>query len=143
MLFRSRTVELAAQLESYRGKFAGALSKGEAEHLAQACLLTARDFLRETQAIAFEREEAVTELVEVLRKALVQVAGNSEALENKLLASSERISHLAELDDIREIKQQIAEEVTQLKQVVAEQHERHKEFAAHMQSRFDRLQSEL
>lgn len=139
----TRTVELAAQLESYRGKFQGALAKGEAGRLAQACLLTCRDFLRETQAIAFEREEAVTELVDVLRRALVQVAGNSESLETKLLASSERIGHLAELEDIREIRQQIAEEVTQLKQVVAEQHERHREFAAHMQSRLERLQSEL
>ena len=32
----TRTVELAAQLESYRGKFEGALAKGEAGRLAQA-----------------------------------------------------------------------------------------------------------
>lgn len=139
----TRTVEMAAQLESFRGMFAGAVAKGGLPRLAGECLIACQDFLRETQAIAFEREEAVAELVDVLRKALVQVAGNSEAVENKLLTSSERISHLAGLENIREIKRQIADEVEQLRQLAAEQHERQKEFAAHMQSRFDRLHSEL
>lgn len=136
------------------GAFKEALEQGR-ERLFSAT--DATDFAKEGRAVVVQceqqfkrmrryytnREANLTEIIAVLSKAMRDVAGESTAFNASVLGESERMRSLAQLDDIIELKRQVADSVGTLRSAVAEKQRRDEEAQAALTSEVESLQSRL
>lgn len=96
------------------------------------------DFLDRTRTYHSDREGELAELVHVLREAVDAVRGHSLTFEKALLRSTTEMGRLVQIDDIRELKRALANEVETIRTAVAE---RQKNEAAHFETLTTRVQS--
>jgi len=104
------------------------------ETIADAC----SDFLDRTRRYHADRDGELAELVHVLREAVEAVRGESLKFERHLLRSTTEMGRLVQIDDIRELKRALTEEVQTIRTAVAE---RQKNEAKHFETLTSRVQS--
>lgn len=116
-----RTYEFKAKLEKYRHQLANSIN-GDANTsvVASDCLRLCEDYLTRARAYLLEREGEVAEVIEVMRTALGKLAGEAKSFNVRLMGSSERFTRLTDIEDIRELKRHIAQEVRDLNRTVTE-----------------------
>lgn len=116
-----KTSEFRAKIENYRKNIARCGDDGPwPSSTADACLALCEDYFKRGRVYLAERESDFGEVIDVLRDALSKLTGESASFNVRLLSSSDRFSRLTEIQDIRELKKQISQEVVQFKRVVDE-----------------------
>jgi diguanylate cyclase len=78
-----------------------------------------------------------------MRVALAKLAGDANAFNVRLIGTSERISRLTEIEDIRELKKRITQEVNDLNRVVKEKQKQDEMQYAKLSRRIEVLQANL
>ena len=142
-----RTKEFRSQLELYRARLTGADaeagSRESLEATAQACLATCDLYFKQVRAFQTERETEFGEVIDILRKAVAEVAGEANTFHTRLLSASERFTRLSEIEDIRELKKQIVQEVSGLQNLVAEKRKQDEALCSRLSQTIEGLHSEL
>jgi len=78
-----------------------------------------------------------------MRIALVKISGEAKSFSVRLIGSSERFNRLTEIEDIRELKKQIAQEVHELNRTVAEKQKQDEVNFSRLSERIEVLQTNL
>ncbi|MFN8058877.1 MAG: diguanylate cyclase [Vicinamibacterales bacterium] len=111
---------LRTDLAGYRSQLGETSDLFEIERLGGACVRACEAFLRRSRSQLGEREAEYLELIGLLRQAIDALAGGSKAFHGKLMASTSELADIAKLDDIRELKRRVLQEVEHIKQVTVE-----------------------
>ena len=136
-LFRSKLAE-------YREKLANIPDNdSDSVAIAAECLGVCQEYLFRARKYLLERENEFAEVIDVMREALGKLAGDAKTFNVRLSGSSERIGRLAEIEDIRELKKQIAQEVRDLNRVVEEKQKQDEVNYAKLARRVEVLQTNL
>jgi diguanylate cyclase (GGDEF)-like protein len=90
-----------------------------------------------------DREGNLADIIAVLTKAMQEVTGHSSEFNASLLVESERMGRLVQLDDIIELKKEVAGSVGNLRQAVADKQRRDEEAQAALATQVESLQSRL
>ena len=115
------TYEFKTKLEKYRHRLANSVNGDpDTSVVASDCLRLCEDYLTRARTYLLEREGEVAEVIDVMRIALGKLAGEAKSFNVRLLGSSERFTRLTDIEDIRELKRHIAQEVRELNRAVTE-----------------------
>jgi diguanylate cyclase (GGDEF)-like protein len=116
-----KTAEFRAKLETYRKRLEQSADEDPSTfELANDCLRLCQDYLGRARVYLLDREREITDVIEIMLVALRKLAGDGKAFNVRLRSSSERIHRLTEIEDIRELKRRINQEVRDLDQIVTE-----------------------
>jgi len=137
------TKTFRATLEKYRLQLEQSEGDPNIAAVADECLQFCRDYLVRARRYLLEREIEFAELIDVMRIALGKLAGEAKAFNLTVKGSSERINRLTEIEDIRELKHRIYEEVLELDRVVNEKQKQDELNHARLSRRIEILQVNL
>jgi diguanylate cyclase (GGDEF)-like protein len=139
-----RTYEFRAKLEKYRHRLANS-SDGDPDTaiIAADCLRLCEDYFTRARTYLLERETEFAEVIEVMRIALGKLTGDAKAFSGRLLGSSERFHRLTDIEDIRELKKQVAKEVGELNRIVVEKQKQDEVNFAKLSKHIEVLQTSL
>jgi diguanylate cyclase (GGDEF)-like protein len=139
-----RTYEFRAKLEKYRHRLANSIhGDPNTAVVAGDCLHVCREYLTRARAYLLERETEFAEVIDVMRIALGKLAGEAKSFNVRLMGSSERFNRLTEIEDIRELKKTISQEVRELNRVVVEKQKQDELNYAKLSKRIEVLQTNL
>src|SRR5580658_10123395 len=122
-----KLVELRSRIEGHRLKISAALEWPDVQERVLSCLSVCQDYFDTARIHYNDREEAIGGVIEVLREAVQKIAREAGDFHSQILKSSDRLVRITEVDDLREIKRQIAGEVEGLKTMVAEKKKQEEE----------------
>jgi diguanylate cyclase (GGDEF)-like protein len=138
------TYEFRAKLEKYRHRLANCVhGDPNTAVVAGDCLHLCRDYLKRARTYLLERETEFAEVIDVMRIALGKLAGEAKSFNTRLMGSSERFNRLTDIEDIREMKKQISQEVRELNRVVVEKQKQDELNYAKLSKRIEVLQTSL
>jgi diguanylate cyclase (GGDEF)-like protein len=138
------TLEFRSKLERYRHRIANSVpGDPNTTLLASECFRLCQDYLGRARTYLLERETEIAELVDVLRIALGRLVGEAKSFNVRLMGSSERFNRLTEIEDIRELKKQITQEVRELNRAVVEKQKQDEASYAKLSRRIEVLQTNL
>ena len=139
--------EFRSKLELYRARITGvdaeAGNRESMEATAQECLAACNLYFKQVRMFQSEREAEYGEVIDILRKAVAEVAGEANTFHTRLLGASERFTRLSEIEDIRELKKQIAQEVSGLQDLVTEKRKQDEALCSKLSQTIEGLHSEL
>ena len=116
----------------------GAVSRFAAE-VVEIC----EEFYKREAGFETEREREIAALIETLTEAIRTLAGESASVNAELTRHSDRFKGLADVEEIRDLKRRISEEVSALNRFVAEKQERDEAYFSKLNKRIEVLQSRL
>ena len=137
------TTAFLTQLEGYRRRLQTVDDAPGLLRVTEACLGVCESYLSGSRRYIGAREAELTELIGILREAIAALTGGSSTFNAELLNRSQRMTELAELDDIRELKRQLSSEVRTLRNAVQEKQRRDDETYANLNMRVEVLQMKL
>jgi diguanylate cyclase (GGDEF)-like protein len=139
-----RTADFGTRLERLRkGLAAEGMTRQDVTATLEQVVQLCDSYFTETRTLLTEREKELGSLVQVLRDTLADLAGQAKTFHVDLMQTTDRISGLANIDDIRELKRRIASEAKELKNVVVEKQRRDDVLFMQLSRRVDALQSQL
>ena len=100
-------------------------------------------FVKSSRRYIAAREAELTEMIRILHEAARLMAGRSSSFNEQVMASSEKLNSFVQLDDIRQLKRQLADEVNLLRAAVEEKQRRDAEASATLTQRLKVLQRQL
>ena len=112
------------QLEGFRREILEAGRDGIPGLTALNTLDICRGQFKHCQNKQLKRDEYFTEIIIFLRKALINLSGDTKTFHEDLLVTTDRMKHLVDLRDIEELKSRITAEVNELNQAVTEKQKR-------------------
>lgn len=113
-----------SQLESVRREILESGKAGVPGITALTTLDLCRGQFKKSQSKRQERDAHLAEIIVFLRKALANLTGESQTFHDDLLGTTDRIQELIKIEDIRELRLRVTEEVQQLRSAVAEKQKR-------------------
>ncbi len=116
---------------------------GELDRLSTDCAATCREFFRLAAAFTAERDAEIKGLIDTLTGAIDRLSGDAVSVNQQLTGHSSRFHKLGELNDIRDLKRRVAQEVTALDRFVSEKQEREQAYFSKLTRRIDVLQARL
>ena len=134
--FRSRIREYRLVINDPR-------RRGEMPEVTDACIGLCRSYLEGARLYHAEREKELAELISILRDAAKLSVGDSTEFHAQVLASSDRFVKISELENIRELRRRIGDEVGNLRCVVAEKQQKDEQAYAQLTRRVETLQKKL
>jgi len=137
------TAEFRSDLNYYRDQITSSKSDESLEAETDKCLSVCQTHFRNARLYRREREAEISDLINVLRQALAELAGEAANFNTIIASSSERFERLEKIDDIRELKRQISEEVGDLKRVVTEKQRKEQTAYSKLTRRVEGLQTKL
>ena len=111
--------------------------------LSDDCLATCRDFFKRSAVFVAERDKEINDLVQTLTGAIDQLAGEAVSVNKQLTGHTNRFNRLVEIEDIRDLKRRISQEVTALNRFVSEKHEREEAYYSKLTKKIEVLQARL
>ncbi|HVG38952.1 MAG TPA: diguanylate cyclase, partial [Pyrinomonadaceae bacterium] len=138
-----KTADFRAQLESHQARVITAPSNEAAQSTLMSCLELCQDYFQRAGKYILERETELNEVIKVLREAVAELAGEANNFHGNLVSTTERFSQMAKLEDLRHIRNAIAQEVGELKKIVAEKQKKDQASYSRLTKRIDGLQSKL
>ena len=139
-----KTYEFRSKLERYRHRLANSVhGDPNTAVVANDCFRLCQDYLKRAHAYLLERETEFAEVIDVMRIALGKIAGEAKSFSVRLIGSSERFNRLTEIEDIRELKKQISQEVRELNRTVAEKQKQDEVNYSRLSDRIEVLQTNL
>ena len=137
------TEKFRAQLEHYRSQLSQATDYRHIDNLLSAAVRLCEEFFQRSQTYLVDREQEFRELIQMLRDALLSLAGDSQAFHGQLVETSARLNRLLELDDIRALKSRLTQEVEALKRTVEQRQREEQAHFSELTERVGALQSTL
>jgi diguanylate cyclase (GGDEF)-like protein len=139
-----KTDEFRTRLQGFRTRLESSID-GDPETLkiANECLQLCDDYLHRSRTYLFDREREFLEVIDVMRIALNKLAGESKAFSTRLMGNSDRIHRLTEIEDIRELKRRIYQEVEDLNRIVTEKQKQDEGQYTKLSKRIEVLQASL
>ena len=77
-------------------------------------------FIERQKQYLYDREYELKDIIELLTKAMVELDSDAQEYNQKILEQSEKIERITLLDDIKKIKQALAQEIEQIRETVKE-----------------------
>ena len=77
-------------------------------------------FIERQKQYLYDREYELKDIIELLTQAMVELDSESQEYNQKILKQSEKIERITRLDDIKKIKQALAQEIEQIRETVKE-----------------------
>jgi diguanylate cyclase len=81
-------------------------------------------FIERQKQYLYDREHELKDIIELLTSAMVELDSESQEYNQKILRQSEKIELITRLDDIKKIKQALAQEIEQIRETVKEKQTR-------------------
>ena len=141
--------EFRSALETYYHRLESAASREVEETIARECVGFCQEFQRKIQSHLSERESEVTDLVRVVEQLVAAMSGQTVTFDAQLAGSSDRLTRIVEIDDLRILKRRLSLELVTLRRVLDEQRQQHEENqrklsgeVALLQKRLDRVREE-
>jgi diguanylate cyclase len=139
-----KTYEFRSKLERYRHRLANSVhGDPNTAIVANECFRLCQDYLKRAHTYLLERETEFAEVIDVMRVALGRMSGEAKSFSVRLIGSSERFNRLTEIEDIRELKKQIAKEVRDLNHTVSEKQKQDEVNYSRLSKRIEVLQTNL
>jgi diguanylate cyclase len=136
-------VSFRSKLESLRREILNN-EKGEVSKLTAATTLDlCSGQFKKTQSKRMERDAYFAEIILFLRNALANLTGDTQTFHSDLMGTTDRIRELIKIDNIRELRMRVAEEVNQLKTMVSEKQIHYKTQIAQLSEKISVLQQKL
>lgn len=137
------TARFRVQLEECQNRIDAAGDKSELEQAVQYCAALCDDFYRRAQQHQWERDSELAELIDVVQQVVAAVTGSTRRLDDRLTGTSERLTRLVEISDIRILKRRLALELDSLRETIAEQRAAHEDQQRRLHAEVGRLQHQL
>ena len=134
--FRNKLVE-------YRRALANTEPGPELANLAHSCLKTCETYLLEAREFVKNREAELLDLIGLFRRTAAALVGDTSDFGDQLLATSEKISRMAQVEDVRELKRLLTAEAQTLRTAVEAKRHRDEEVYNKLSTRVEMLQSRL
>lgn len=139
-----KTADFLTRLERLRASLKGDdLSLEDVTATVDQAVTLCSTYFTEIRGVLTEREKELAGLVQVLRDTLADLAGQARSFNVDLMKTTDRMSGLANIDDIRELKRRISSEARELKNVVVEKQRRDDVLFMQLSRRVDALQNQL
>lgn len=135
--------EFQIRIREYRSALHDPRRRGELPQVTDACILLCRTYLEGSRTYHAEREKELTEVIAILRDAAKLSVGNSTDFNSQVLASSDRFLRISELENIRELRKRMNDEVANLRRAVAEKQQKDEEAYSTLTRRVETLQAKL
>src|SRR3954468_6797302 len=130
-----RTEDFLAHLGRIRANLSGDPHGESFAATAEECFTLCRDYYERASVYLLDREKEFNQVIQLLRSTVTELANESNTFQSRLNDSSERLNRLGEIQDIRELKQVLALEVSQLKNAIAERRKQEEESQQWMSQR--------
>lgn len=130
-------------LQGHRAVAMDASRRQDLDGTARACIAACTTYFEASRTYTAERERELTELVSMLQDAARLSLGQSADFHAEVLASSKRVESIAQLDDIRDLRRRLGDEVSGLRRAVAEKQKREDEAFRALTTRVETLQARL
>jgi diguanylate cyclase (GGDEF)-like protein len=137
------TAALRARLSQHREVLGQVLHPQEERQEGAECVTTCEEFLRRVHLDARARETELTDLVTLLRDATAKMIGESSDFHAEILSSADRFKTMAGLEDLRDLKRQLSDEISSLERAVETKKLRDREAMANLSKRVEVLQLDL
>lgn len=137
------TEEFRDALKSLRTRIAATPVGPALRDLTDECIKTCERYFGSSRGYHKAREAEMTEMIGILRSAAALMVDDSSEFHTKLLSSSERFSSLSQLDDIRELRRRLGDEVSELRTAVETKQKRDEEQFTELTNRVTVLQQRL
>lgn len=131
------------EIDRCRAQFTTTTDASAVEALSDSCLQACRQALALAAAQHAVKRAEVQSLIEHVRGAVSALVGDHETFSSRLDGSSERMAALAELNDLRRLKECLVVEVTSLKKIAAERRKSWASAVSLFESRVLTLESDL
>jgi diguanylate cyclase len=128
-----------AQIEEFRRRLDEVETSAVVSAFPDAC----DDYFTRARAYLLEREREYAALIDVLRDTVSRLAGESGSFHAELLATSDRMERLVDIDDLRELKARVARESTRLREATEEQKRHEEQTRSRLHRRIETLQASL
>ncbi len=132
-----------ARLAEYRRVVTDPHRRAELPKMIEVCLQTCRAYLEGSRTYHSEREKELTEVITILRDAAKLSVGDSAEFHAQVIASSDRFIAISQLENIRDLRRRMGEEVDTLKRAVEEKQRRDELAYAQLTTRVEMLQKKL
>ena len=137
------TTEFRSQLNHFRVQLINPSPSATIESTAKECFALCHDYFERAGTYLVEREAEFNQIINVLRKTIAELAGEATNFQDRMDSSSKRISQLTDIQDIRELKRLLAQEVSELKQTLAEKQKREEDSFRKLYHQMQGLQTKL
>ena len=137
------TDDFRRTIEKFRQDLRGATASGALADLTADCMDTCQQFHRRAHAYLANRESDLLDVIELLRKAVATVSRGSLGYEQQIEASTERLTHSAELDNLAELKAAIQNEVESIRRTTRERHDLEAAAFRQLGDRVEELEGQL
>lgn len=131
------------RLREYRGVVADPARRGDLPAVADACVAVCRAYLQGSRSYLLEREQELTEVITILQDAAKLSVGTSAQFHAQVIESSDRFNRIAELENIRELRKRMNDEVGTLRRAVVEKQQKDEAAYAQLNTRVETLQKKL
>lgn len=131
------------RLREYRGAVADSARRADLPAIADACVGVCRAYLQGSRAYLREREQELTEVITILQDAAKLSVGSSAEFHAQVIESSDRFNRIAELENIRELRKRMNDEVGTLRRAVVEKQQKDDAAYAQLSTRVETLQKKL
>jgi diguanylate cyclase len=138
-----KTRDFRSRLQTYRHSLASSEGRKDFARYSTECLHMCEDYFQRSRKYLLERESEFGEVINYLREAVSRLAGESHTFSTELNHSTERIQRLTDIEDIRELKKQISNEVQNLKRTIDEKKQKEEASYSRLSKRMELLQHSL
>jgi diguanylate cyclase len=135
--------EYRTKLDEYAAGVAEETDAYRLEILRGNCLKTSQEYFKEWDRHLKEREDELRDVIDLLMTGLQTISKDNTTFHTELTATNERIQGYCDLDDIREIKKRLANEVARLKETIKVKQQSEAAQISVLSDRVTTLQSKL
>jgi diguanylate cyclase len=137
------TTVFRRDLQRFAAEIEAAPDEQALERIAAACVERCSDYFRKAQERLSERDTELSALLAVVEQLVAAVAGDARSMDEQLACSSDRLTRIVEINDLRILKRRLSLELTTLRRVIDEQRDQHERQREHMTAEVGRLQKRL
>jgi len=137
------TRTFAAGIKDFREQIARSTHDQETRRLTIAALRACEQFLRKSRQFHTTRQQELRDLIGILRDTARHVAGDNTEFHAAMQAITDRFCGMSQIDDIRELKRQIADEASTLQSTLESKQKRDAEVMSALAERVETLQKNL
>ena len=137
------TAAFRATLKDVRGRIANATQSQHVSAAAAVCVAACEQYLRTSRRFHTQREIELLDMIELLRDAMRTMGGGASEFGAEVLSSSGRLRTLLRVDDLRDLKRRISDEVVTLQRAAEARQDADRKFAERLGRRVEALQASL
>ncbi len=115
----------------------------EVRRLASTALKSCEQFLKRSRQYYATREAELTDMIGILRETAQNLAGDSTEFHEQMQATTKRFRGMVELEDIRELKRDLAGEANVLLRTIEEKQKRDEKTLNALSQKVEMLQAHL